>query len=39
METEPELAPVKTLEKVIESEKREGDGYVNLGGKLPDYLL
>lgn len=43
METEPELAPVKTLEKVIEkpsdSPVREGEGYINLGGTLPYYLL
>ena len=39
METEPELAPVKTAEKVIASAKREGDGYVNIGGNLPDHLL
>ena len=35
-ESEPELAPVKTLEKVTE---REGEGYTNLGGSLPVYLL
>ena len=43
METEPELAPVKTLEKVIEkstdSPVREGESYINLGGALPYYLL
>ena len=43
METEPELALVKTLEKVIEkpadASVREGDGYINLGGTLPYYLL
>ena len=43
METEPELAPVKTLEKVIEkstdSPVREGECYINLGGALPYYLL
>lgn len=39
METEPELAPAKTLEKVVKSTQREGNGYVNLGGKLPYYLL
>ena len=39
METEPELSPVKTLEKVVESENREEDGYVNLGRELPYYLL
>ncbi len=43
MENEPELAPVKTLEKVvdksIEASEREGNGYTNIGGKLPYYLL
>ena len=39
METEPELAPVKTLAKVTAEGEREGNGYVNLGGKLPTYLL
>lgn len=43
METEPELAPLKTLEKVAnktdKTPKRQGDGYVNLGGELPYYLL
>ena len=39
-ETEPELAPVKTLEKAVDSTQREGDGYINLGGgNLPYYLL
>jgi hypothetical protein len=36
MESEPELAPIKTLEKVSE---RAGVGYTNLGGSLPVYLL
>ena len=43
MEREPDLSPVKTAEKVIAKpateSKRQGDGYVNLGGDLPDYLL
>ncbi len=39
MEAEPELSPGKTLEKIVEGAKREGDGYINLGGKLPYYLL
>ena len=43
METEPELSPVKTAEKVIkkaaQAPKRQGEGYINLGGELPDYLL
>jgi len=43
MESEPELSPVKTLEKVIDktakAEKRQGEGYTNLGGELPYYLL
>ena len=46
METEPDLAPVNTLKKVVEktdktteTTERQGDGYVNVGGKLPDHLL
>ena len=41
METEPTFSPVKTAEKIVENNKneREGDGYVNLGGKLPIHLL
>ena len=43
MESEPELSPVKTLEKVVEkpsnAQKREGDGYINIGGELPIHLL
>ena len=39
LEKEPELAPVKTLEKITESGEREGIGYTNLGGNLPYYLL
>lgn len=39
METEPELAPVRTLEKVVEKNERSGEGYINLGGALPYYLL
>lgn len=39
METEPELSPVKTLEKVAKAETRQGDGYVNIGGDMPYYLL
>ena len=43
METEPNLAPVNTLEKVLEKpseqKPRQGQGYVNLGGELPYYLL
>ena len=43
METEPTFSPVKTAEKVTkkpdEATAREGDGYVNLGGELPFYLL
>ena len=35
-ESEPELKPIKTLEKVTE---RSGEGYTNLGGSLPVYLL
>ena len=39
METEPELAPVRTLEKVTDKNERNGEGYINLGGSLPYYLL
>ena len=43
MEAEPELSPVKTVERVVKktskAQKRQGDGYVNLGGELPYYLL
>ena len=39
MESEPMLSPVKTAETVTESIKREGEGYTNLGGTLPVYLL
>ena len=39
LETEPELAPVKTLEKVAPENERSGEGYINLGGALPYYLL
>lgn len=39
METEPGFSPVKTLEKVTEKSEREGEGYINLGGSLPYYLL
>ena len=43
METEPDFSPVKTAEvvtkKADKSKERQGDGYVNLGGELPYYLL
>ena len=39
METEPQFSPVTTLSKVVSTNKRNGDGYVNLGGELPYYLL
>ena len=43
MEKEPDFSPVKTAEKVTKkntkSEARQGEGYVNLGGELPYYLL
>ena len=39
METEPELRPVRTLEKVTEKSEAREDGYVNLGRELPVYLL
>ena len=41
-EKEPDFSPVKTAEKVIskeENNEREGNGYVNLGGKMPIHLL
>ena len=43
MEKEPDLAPVKTAEKVIKApkkaSKRQGEGFVNIGGELPIHLL
>ena len=39
METEPELAPVRTAEKVIEKTEAEDKSYTNLGRNLPYYLL
>lgn len=39
MESEPELNPVRTFEKVTEKNERTGDGYVNFGADLPYYLL
>ena len=43
MESEPSLAPVKTAKKVIKapkkSSKRQGEGFVNIGGELPIHLL
>lgn len=46
METEPSFSPVNTAEKIIdkkdesaEQNERQGDGYVNLGGKMPIHLL
>ena len=43
MEAEPDLSPVKTAERIIEksaeAKERQGDGYINLGGELPYYLL
>ncbi|MBO5357678.1 MAG: hypothetical protein J6A95_07905 [Clostridia bacterium] len=43
METEPDLSPVKTAQRVTKkstkAQKRQGVGYVNLGGELPVYLL
>ncbi|MBR2965247.1 MAG: hypothetical protein IKC34_01710 [Clostridia bacterium] len=39
METEPELRPVRTLEKVTEKSEARENGYVNLGRELPVYLL
>lgn len=42
LEKEPDLSPVKTAEKITkkdEANEREGNGYVNLGGKMPIHLL
>ena len=43
METEPTLSPVKTAEKVTKkpdaANARVGNGYINIGGDLPFYLL
>ena len=43
METEPDFSAVKIAEKVTkepsQTSKRQGNGYVNLGGELPYYLL
>ncbi|MBO5439143.1 MAG: hypothetical protein J6A53_00640 [Clostridia bacterium] len=43
METEPDLSPVKTAQRVTKkstkAQKRQGVGYVNLGGELPVHLL
>lgn len=39
METEPLLAPVRTLEGVVKKSEKSGEGYTNLGGELPYYLL
>lgn len=39
MESEPELRPVRTLEKVTEKTEKQSEGYVNLGKELPNYLL
>lgn len=43
MEKEPDFSPVKTAEKLTkkseEAPKRQGNGYINLGGELPYYLL
>ena len=41
MEKEPTLSPVNTARVVVgeKTNERNGDGYVNLGGELPYYLL
>ena len=41
MESEPELSPINTAKAVIKSSEpqRQGNGYVNIGGILPIYLL
>ena len=39
MESEPELRPVRTLEKITEKSEEREVGYVNFGRELPIYLL
>lgn len=41
LEKEPTLSPVNTAKAVVgeKTNERNGDGYVNLGGELPYYLL
>lgn len=42
METEPTFSPVKTAEKITQNKAeptRSGNGYINIGGELPIYLL
>lgn len=43
LEKEPALSPIKTAEKVTKKAEnegeRQGEGYINLGGKLPVHLL
>ena len=39
MESEPELKPVRTLEKITEKSEERESGYVNFGRELPIYLL
>ena len=43
MESEPSFSPVIVAQKVTENKAtkkaREGEGYINLGGELPYYLL
>ena len=43
MESEPSFSPVTVAQRVTENKAtkkaREGEGYINLGGELPYYLL
>ena len=43
MESEPTFSPVETAKKVTkkpeERNARQGQGYINIGGELPIYLL
>ena len=43
MESEPSFSPVTVAQRVTENKDtkkaREGEGYINLGGELPYYLL
>ena len=43
MESEPSFSPVIVAQRVTENKAtkkaREGEGYINLGGELPYYLL
>ena len=39
MESEPELRPIRTLEKITEKSEEREAGYVNFGRERPIYLL